>query len=229
MTKPRVLIVGAGGHGQVMLDVIRRQGGAEVVGFLDDRQELAGQEVAGVPVLGPGSDSALVARSGATHFLVAIGDNRVRAAKFRQMQAMGLLPWSAIHPATTLAEDVKLGRGAQVVAGVIVNPAAVIGENVILNTACTVDHHCVLEDHVFIGPGAHLGGAVTVRELAFLGIGALVLPGRTIGAGAMVGAGSVVNKDVPAGVVVVGVPARVVRKLEDCPPQRVGEGEGGLP
>jgi sugar O-acyltransferase (sialic acid O-acetyltransferase NeuD family) len=208
MPKPRVLIVGAGGHGRVMLDVLQCQGESEVLGFIDDRPELAGREIGGLRVLGgPGDLAAL--EPPPSHFLVAIGSNAVRAELFGRWRARGLLPWSAVHPTATLAAGVRLGPGAQVVAGVIVNPEAVIGENVILNTACSVDHHCRVGDNAFIGPGARLGGEVRVGEGAFVGIGATILPGMVIGDRAVVGAGSVVTCAVPPGVVVVGVPAEV--------------------
>ncbi|MEX1021281.1 MAG: hypothetical protein WDZ49_16590, partial [Litorilinea sp.] len=66
-------------------------------------------------------------------------------------------------------------------------------------------------DHVHVAPGAHLGGDVHLETGEMVGIGAIILPGRRIGAWAQVGAGAVVTKDLPAGAVAVGVPARPVR------------------
>ncbi len=212
--RPKVVVFGAGGHGQVILDVIRTQGAAEVVGFLDDRDELKGQEIAGAPVIGPTAAARELIRDGVTHFVVAIGDNKIRAEKYQQLLDWGLKPWSAIHPSAIIAQSAQLSQGVQIIAGVVVNPGAVIGQNVILNTACSVDHHCKIGDHAFIGPGAHLGGAVTVGKFAFLGIGAIVLPGVSIGEGTLVGAGAVVTKDVPPYKVAVGIPARAIRSRD---------------
>ncbi|MBC7286440.1 MAG: acetyltransferase [Armatimonadetes bacterium] len=215
MEKPRVVIIGAGGHGCVMLDVIRVQGKTEVVGFLDDREQLWGQVVAGVEVIGPAEPTAELLERNITHFVVAIGDNKIRAAKYEAFVDCGLKPWSAVHPSAVIAESAEISEGVQVVAGVIVNPWAKVGPDAILNTACTVDHHCEIGEHAFIGPGVHLGGAVKVGAMAFLGIGVSVLPGIQIGERAVVGAGAVVTKDVPPGTVVVGIPARVVRMVDD--------------
>lgn len=208
---PKVVIIGAGEHAQVMLDVLRCQGSSEVIGFLDDDEGLQGTRTrGGLEVIGR-TDSETIANCGAGAFVAAIGNNRVRAMLFDRCLEAGLRPWTAIHPSAVIAQSASLGAGTHVVAGVIVNPHAVVGANVILNTACTVDHDNIIGDHAFIAPGAHLGGDVHVGASAFVGIGASVLPGISIGEGATVGAGAVVLEDVPPGAIVVGVPAHVIR------------------
>ena len=97
-------------------------------------------------------------------------------------------------------------------AGVVVNPGARIGSNVVLNTACSVDHDCVVADHAQLCPGVHLGGNVTVGELAMVGTGVSVIPGVRIGSGCTIGAGAVVTRDIPDNSLAVGVPARVVSR-----------------
>ena len=211
---PLVVIIGAGGHGRVMADVVRCQGGCEVAGFLDDALELQGTtSPVGVPIIGR---TALddIAGCGAGSFIVAIGSNRIRAMLFERCLDAGLTPWLAVHPSAVIAQSAEIDDGTQVVAQVVVNPGARVGRNVILNTACTIDHDCTVADHAFIAPGVNLGGEVTVGERAFVGIGASVLPGITIGAGATVGGGAVVIADVPPAATVVGVPARPIKSAQ---------------
>ena len=95
--------------------------------------------------------------------------------------------------------------------GVIVNANAKVGRYCVLNTACSIDHDNVLDDGVQIAPGVRSAGNVHFGAMAFIGIGASLIPGVVVGTAAVVGAGAVVTENVPPGVLAVGVPARVIR------------------
>ena len=99
-------------------------------------------------------------------------------------------------------------------ANATVNVDAHVGDNAILNTACSIDHDCVIGAHAHVAPGVTLAGGVTVGEGTLVGIGAIAIPGMAIGADSIIGAGAVVTADVPDRSVVAGVPARVIRHLE---------------
>ena len=208
----RILIIGAGGHAQVVADILwrMRDAGERVlpVGFVDDNIALQGQEFLGLPVLGATSERTAIAHDAA---IVAIGNGRVRRDLFEALRQAGERFALARHPGTVVAPDVSVQDGAMLCAGVVVNTGTTIGANVILNTGCTIDHHNRISDHVHIAPGVHTGGEVVVGEGALIGIGAIVLPQRRIGAGSIVGAGALVRDDVPDKVMVVGVPARIIR------------------
>jgi sugar O-acyltransferase (sialic acid O-acetyltransferase NeuD family) len=208
----RVLIVGAGGHGHVVADVLRiasRRGSEwEPVGFVDDAAPLQGRHVAGLPVLGSIESLGSLPHDGV---IVAIGDNDTRRAVFTTLQQRGERLVVALHPSAVIGGEVTIGPGSVVCAGVVVNPATAIGSNVILNTACSIDHHSRVGDHAHVGPGVHAGGHVTVEPGALVGIGATIMPGRTVGACSVVGAAALVERDVSPATVVVGVPARPVR------------------
>ena len=206
----RIVIVGAGGHGEVVADIIRTRAKVteaplEIVAFLDDSPTRHGLMVAGTLVRG-GLESAGTLSADA--FVVAIGTNDARARTSSQLCAAGYTLISAVHPAACIGGNVEIGAGTMVSAGAIVVTGSRVGRGVILNTGCSVDHHTTIGDFVHIAPGARLGGEVTVGERAMVGIGAVVLPRVRLGAGCTVGAGAVVIADVPEGTTVAGVPAR---------------------
>lgn len=206
----KIVIVGAGGHGQVVADILHeaaRHGGRErLLGYVDDGRGAAGTLRAGVPILGRIAALATIPHDAV---VVAIGDNRTRARRSLEL-APGATFATARHPSAIVSADVRIGPGSMLCAGVIVNTGTTAGRGVILNTGCTVDHHTTIGDFVHIAPGVHMGGEVRVGDGAFVGIGSVVLPGMTIGEGSVVGAGAVVTRDVPPGATVVGCPARVL-------------------
>lgn len=150
---------------------------------------------------------------GDTGFLVAIGGERgqTRIQIYDELVASGLQALSAIHP-TAVVLTSRIGGGAQILANATVCVDAQLGASVIVNTAASVDHECILGDGVHICPGARLAGCVTVGRCATVGTGAVVLPRVSIGEGAVVGAGAVVLRDVEPFDVVAGNPARVIGK-----------------
>jgi sugar O-acyltransferase (sialic acid O-acetyltransferase NeuD family) len=215
MSVLRVLILGAGGHAQVVADILLRslekRGVYKPIGFLDDNPKLIGTTFLSLPVLGI---IAQLDESKHDAVIVAIGDNHTRARLFQLVKARGERVVSAVHPSATLAPDVCLREGAMICAGVVVNTGTVICDDVILNTGCTVDHHNYVGSHAHVAPGVHLGGNVHIGEGAFIGIGTAVIPGCSVGEWAMIGAGSVVTKDIPPYATAVGMPARVIMKKE---------------
>jgi sugar O-acyltransferase (sialic acid O-acetyltransferase NeuD family) len=206
----RVLIIGAGGHGQVVADILLaelRSGDTDTqpIGFLDDDITLHGCTFLGLPVLG---SLAQVSRIEHEAVVVAIGVNRTRQRISQRLQAQGNRFVRAIHPAAIIGSGVEIATGTMVCAGVVVNTGAHIGQGVILNTGCTVDHHNHIADYSHIAPGVHLGGDVTIGEGTLVGVGATIMPQRRVGAWSVVGAGAAVIEDVRAGKRVIGVPAR---------------------
>jgi sugar O-acyltransferase (sialic acid O-acetyltransferase NeuD family) len=208
----RVVIVGAGGHGQVVADVLlcaaRAGSDLQPIGYVDDDLTQADRVLLGLPVLGPIDRLSQVPHDGV---VVAIGDNATRHTIFDRLSSRHERFVVARHPTAIVANSVSIGPGTMICAGAIVNPGTAIGANVILNTGCSIDHHNRIGDHAHIGPGVRTGGAVTVGDGSLVGIGATVMPGLTIGAASTVGAGALVRHDVPPGVTVVGVPARAIR------------------
>jgi sugar O-acyltransferase (sialic acid O-acetyltransferase NeuD family) len=207
----RVLILGAGGHGQVVADILgqMQKAGQDVtpIGYLDDNTRIVGQQFLDLPVIGVIADLASVPHD---YVVVAIGNNATRRNHYEWLLKQGEAFAICCHPRAVISPSARIGPGCMICAGAVVNPLSIVGANVILNTGCTVDHHNTIGDHAHIAPGVHLGGEVSIGQGTLVGIGATIMPGLNVGAWSVVGAGSLVRRHVDDGMTVAGVPARAV-------------------
>lgn len=189
--EPPVVVVGAGGHGRVVADILLT-GGRAVAGFLDDR--VVGP-VSGLPVLGPFARALDPGFVRGRTLIVALGDTARRIDLSQAILRAGAALAAAIHPSVVIAGGARVGAGSSVSAGAVIGTGASVGRFCIVNTAAVVDHDCQVADGAFLAPGVRLCGGVLVGAGAFLGAGVIALPGVRIAAGARVRAGTVVDVD----------------------------------
>ena len=211
IAKQRVFVVGAGGHGKVVIDSLLTAGDFEIAGVIDDDEQKIGRQVLGLPVVGSCARiSSLAAKFRVCATALAIGDNYIREELFRRVKRAGLAVIRVLHPSACISRFAVLGEGVVVLAGSVINPGTVVADNVCVNTRASIDHDTRLEYSCHIFPNATLAGGVHVGDFSYVGAGAAVIPNRRIGRFAYVGAGTVVIKDVAEGVKVAGVPAREI-------------------
>ncbi|MEK6643161.1 MAG: acetyltransferase [Planctomycetota bacterium] len=206
-----ILILGAGGHGRVVLDIILQARSHNPVGFLDNNPDIHGRRIDGLPVLGGINDLEKLKASGVRAAVIAIGDNGARRALGDLLESHDFEIVSAIHPSAQLARNASIGKGVVIAAGALVCAHCQIGDYAILNTGCIIDHESMIGMATHICPGVRLAGHVTVESGAHIGIGATVIQNVRIGFEAIVGAGAVVTQDVEPMTTVVGVPARPIK------------------
>jgi len=203
MTARTLTIIGSGGHAKVVIATARAAGWTDLV-LADDDPARLGLDVLGVRVSRRAIDVLADDRASA---VIAIGDNQTRA---RLAQGAACAFVTLVHPAAHVEASVELGAGSVVFAGVVIQPATIVGPHGILNTSCSVDHDGTLGLAVHIAPGVRLCGGVTVGDFTLIGVGAVVIPGVRVGRLATVGAGAAVVGDVGDNATVVGVPARSI-------------------
>ncbi|MDI9369678.1 MAG: acetyltransferase [Synergistaceae bacterium] len=211
MKRGPIYIVGAGGHGKVVLSAALALG-LEVAGVLDDDTEKLGARVLGVPVIGTPED--VLSSMPHTSAAPGIGDNRTRREVVLRLSPLSIEWIPLVHPAAFVHPSAQVGEGSVVFAGAVIQPDCRIGAHCIVNTGALIDHDCVIGDFCHVAPGCAIAGGVGLGEGAFLGIGAAIIPGVTVGAWATVGAGSTVIRDVPPGATVVGTPARPIHEVK---------------
>jgi UDP-perosamine 4-acetyltransferase len=225
-TFKQLVLFGAGPQGRVALDILRTCSRA-VRAFVDDG--LAGRrEVAGIPVWTQAEFDGR-ARPADTEAFVAVGNNDARRALAGRLRRAGFRLANVVHPSAQVLPSARLGTGVLVCPLALAGAGAVVEDDVVLNSRCSVDHDCHLGPGAYLAPGVTTAGGVRVGERAFVGLGALLGPGVQVGAQAVVGAGSAVLRSVPPLAFVAGVPARLVRRLASpLDYQRLLAGQPGL-
>ena len=195
--RPRVIVVGTGGHACVVIDAIEKQGVYAIAGVLDDATSAVGTAVLGYPVLG--GREMLGRGELPLRAIVAIALPAARGAWIAHLADKGFELPAIVHPHASVGRAVEIGWGSVVLAGAVVNSGTCIGRGVIVNSGASVDHDCVLGDLVHLAPGARLAGGVRVGDRAHIGIGACVIQGVHIGVDAIVGAGTAVLDSIESG------------------------------
>jgi sugar O-acyltransferase (sialic acid O-acetyltransferase NeuD family) len=210
-----LLLVGAGGLARETAAAVRAANDVRpewmLLGLLDDDPARHGAVVDGLCVLGP---AEAVYQHPDAAVLVCTGSPRNYRSR-RDIVARLDLPAERYpvlrHPAASIAAGTEIGPGSVLLAGTVVTAPQRVGAHVAAMPQAVLTHDDAVGDYVTLASRVALGGGVTVEEGAYLGAGALVREGLVVGAWALVGMGSVVLRDVPAGEVWAGAPARRLR------------------
>ena len=203
MTK--LVVIGAGGHARVLIELCRALGGFELLGVV---AQAGPSRLMGLPLLGDETHLETWRGQGVEAACVAVGDNTSRARIGARLLALGFALSALVHPSAFLAPSALVGAGAVVMARAVLGTDARAEMLAILNTGAIADHDVVLGEASHAAPGSVLAGHASLGAGAMLGAGAVVRPGIVVGAGAVIGAGSAVVADIAPGATMAGVPAR---------------------
>lgn len=215
----KLIIVGGGDLGSVVVDTVLRSGQFNVLGVVDPALAV-GATVLGQKVLGNDEDlPVLVVRLRVEAAIVAVGDNHLRARIVRKIQARapGIAFPNIIHPAAQLGLDARFGHGNVILAGAVVSTSARVGNFCLVDHHATVSHHVCLGDFVSFAPGVRTGGRGLIGDYGVVCLGANLAPGVKVGAHTVIGAGATVLRDLPDCVIAYGTPARVIRSRAVAP------------
>lgn len=213
----KILVLGADPQARIIPDIIGSLDNLELIGFVEwgeGRKFLVG-DAAGFPVFnGTLFPEEIETKIGPFEVIIAMSRMEKRTEVIRQVRSIPLSPVTIIHPSAIISRSAKIGRGCLISPGVIIGPGVEIGDHTILNSAVTIDHDTFIQENVIMGAGVHLPGYVKVLSDTFIGVGSCSVNGVTIGHNCLIGAGSVVTKDVPDDVIAAGVPAKEIRKTK---------------
>lgn len=210
-------LIGAGGFGREVMPLARAQlslslaSGEARLAFVVEG-ELQSREVNGVPVL---SVTEFLAHPGDRYFNIAIAASRSRARIAATCEAAGARPFSIIAPNVVILDNVEIGEGAVLCPFVTLLSNVRIGRFFHANIYSYIAHDSVVGDFVTFAPRVACNGRSRIEDHAYVGTGAVMREGApdaplTVGAGAVVGMGAVVTRNVAPGTTVVGNPARLM-------------------
>lgn len=205
MSKPGLILLGAGGHANACMDVIEQHGQYAIAGLVGMPEEVKSERL-GYSVIASDSDLPELAKS-YRYALVTVGQIRSPANRIRLYQLateLGFELPAIVSPFAYVSRHAAIGAGTIVMHGAIVNAGARVGDNCIINTRALVEHDATIEGHSHISTGAIVNGSVRVGIGSLVGSGAKIKEGVTIGKACVVGMGLTVRYDQPEGALVVG-------------------------
>jgi sugar O-acyltransferase (sialic acid O-acetyltransferase NeuD family) len=198
MSKPKLILIGAGGHSLSCIDVIEQQAQFQIAGFvgLQEQLDIQHQEY-GYSTIATDSDLLSLVRI-YQYALIATG--QIQSAEqrihlFKRVKEAGFELPTIISPSAYVSRHAALGAGTIVMHGAIVNAGAIIGNNCIINSCSLIEHHAKVEDHCHISTGAILNGGVSIGVGTFVGSGSIIKQGLSVGRNCVVGMGLSLRHD----------------------------------
>lgn len=208
----QLVIWGCGGHAREVQHLCE-QLEHEVVGFLDEREDMKGKVVHGLPVLGDLHDIESL-KPYATIVCCGVGDPSLRKRLVEKTERMEfVIAETLVHPSVHISRRNDIGKGSMICEGVILTTNISVGNFVIINRGANISHDNVIRDFVTIGPGANIAGNVTIEEGAYIGIGVSIREKIQVGSWSIIGGGAFVKDHVVSNSMYAGVPAKKKKEL----------------
>jgi sugar O-acyltransferase (sialic acid O-acetyltransferase NeuD family) len=210
-----MLIIGAKGFAKEVLEVIHQLNQLENLFFYDDVNDDVPEKLFGqFPILRTTQEASVYFKTVDNQFTIGIGNPVLRKQLYDKFSALGGEFTSTISPLATIATfDVNIGYGSNVLSGAFFSNGSKLGKGCIVYYNSIITHDCTIGDFVEISPSVTLLGRSGIGSYSQIGSNATILPGIKIGKNVIIGAGSVVTKDLPDNCVAVGIPAKIIKEL----------------
>lgn len=202
----KIYIIGNGNHAKEVATYIQENNSFDIEGYIVDDEYYNSSKHNTISL----SNFIKIFKGSNVKLIAALASNR-RKNIIDQLETLGFQFISIIHNTTYVNNTASINDGVCIAPQCTVNVNVQIGKHSIINSNCNLSHDCVLEDFVTLSPSVTLTGNVKIKEGAFIGAGATILPNITIGKNAVIGAGASVINDIPDNCTAVGVPAKIIK------------------
>ena len=208
----KILIIGAGGHSNVIEDTLIELGIFNEIAFLDDKFKNGSKTFFSdnKNILGT---SRLIyekeLRSNFKYAFVAIADPETRLKLINELESLEYEVPIIIHPTAWVSKSVSIGVGSIILSQSTIQTGVKGGKGLIINNSCSIDHDSFLGNGVHVAPGVNIAGSVHIGDKSWIGIGASVIENINIGSNVKIGANAAVIRDIPSSATAVGVPAKI--------------------
>lgn len=209
-----IVIIGAGGFGREVAWLIEEINESNMewnlLGFIDEDEEKHGKFLNGYRVLG---GFRYLEEKKDVYYVCAIGNSKIKKEIIeKRCIKYNIKPATLIHPSVIMSKKYnKIGQGCIICASNIVTVNTQIGNHVIVNIDCTIGHDVVVNNYTTIYPSVNISGNCEIGECVELGTGTQIIQGKSIGNNSVIGAGSVVVKDIESNKTAVGIPAKAIK------------------
>jgi len=207
-----LLIIGAGGHASVLVDILRQQN-REILGIVSPEIELKNRVFDGIEHF-KNDDDVLKFDNQSVKLVNGLGSlpgNNLRTVLFSKFKGLGYEFETVIASNSIVSEYVELAEGVQIFNGAIVQTNVIIGANSIINTGSIIEHDCVIGGNNHIAPGVTLSGNVSTSEHVHIGTGASVIQSISIGENSIIGAGTIATKNIADNI--ISYPSKGITKV----------------
>jgi len=198
MGKPRLILIGAGGHAHACIDVIEQHGGYQIAGLIGVPGEMH-QNHLGYAVIGTDANLVELAKT-IPYALITLGQIKTpsdRVRLYERVVELGFQLPTIVSPNAYVSRHAALGVGTIVMHGAIVNAGASVGSNCIINTRALLEHDAIVADHCHISTGATINGNTAIGSGCFIGSGSIVKEGASLGKNCLIGMGLAVRHNLP--------------------------------
>ena len=213
MTNQPLLILGAGGHAAVLVDILFSCD-RKLSGIVSPEMDSYRQIFDGIKHYSSDDDVLLFTKDSVrlVNGVGSLPNNDLRTQLYQQFEMKGYQFETVIAPSAIVSDYAEVGEGVQVMQGAIINAGAKIGNNTIVNTGAIVEHDCHIGAHNHIAPGVVLSGQVVTADHVHIGTGANIKQCISIGEHAVISMGAAVYKNVPSGHNIYGCRMKMSKK-----------------